>query len=74
MNTTSLYVIGDTGTFTPFETLTSITSGKTIIISTINSKQLVPYSPQVLYYKNIQPINRSGSSINSEAVKLYFNF
>jgi hypothetical protein len=72
MNTSSLYVIGDTLPFNPYETMTSLTSGKTIIISTINTRQLVPNSHQVLYYKNIQPISRSG--IVSEGIKLYFNF
>jgi len=72
MNTTSMYVLGDVGSFTPYESITSLSSGKTIIISTINTKQLVPNSAQILYYKNIQPISRQG--INSEEVKLYFNF
>lgn len=72
MNTTSLYVLGDTGTFQPFETITSITSGKIIVISTINNKDLVPYSSEVFYFKNIEPISRQG--VASEDVKLYFNF
>lgn len=72
MNTTHLYVINDTGEFQPFESVTSLTSGKVIIISTINNKDLVPYSSEVFYYKNIEPIERQG--VASEDVKLYFNF
>jgi hypothetical protein len=72
MNTSSLYVIGETGTFQPFETLVSLTSGKIVIVSNINNKDLVPYSSEVFYYKNLEPISRQG--IASEAVKLYFNF
>ena len=72
MNTSSIYVIGDTGSFQPYETITSLSSGKTVVISTINNKDLVPYSSEVLYFKNIEPINRTG--IRSEDVKLYFNF
>jgi hypothetical protein len=72
MNTSSIYVIGDTGNFLPYETVTSLSSGKTVVISTINNKDLVPYSSEVLYFKNIEPISRTG--IRSEDVKLYFNF
>jgi hypothetical protein len=72
MNTSSIYVIGDTGSFQPYETITSLSSGKTVVISTINNKDLIPYSSEVLYFKNIEPINRTG--IRSEDVKLYFNF
>lgn len=72
MNTSSLYVLGDTGTFQPFETLVSLSSGKVVIVSTINNKDLVPYTSEILYYKNIEPISREG--VASEDVKLYFNF
>jgi len=71
MNTTSLYVVYDSGNFQPYETLTSVDTGKTCIISTINNKDLIPYSAELYYYKNIQEISRTG--INSEEVKLYFN-
>jgi hypothetical protein len=72
MDSSRLFVLSDSGTFQPFETLTSLTSGKTCIISTINNKDLVPYSSNVYYYKNIEPISRTG--VRSEDVKLYFNF
>jgi len=72
MDSSKLYVLEDVGTFQPFETLTSLTTGKTCIITTINNKDLVPYSSTVYYYKNIQPISRTG--VKSEDVKLYFNF
>lgn len=72
MNTTSLYVLNDVGEFQPFETITSVTSGKIIIISTINNKDLISYSPEVFYHKNLEPIDRDG--VASENVKLYFNF
>lgn len=72
MDSTSLYVQYDSGTFQPFETVTSLSSGKTCIISAINNKDLVPYSSTVYYYKNIEPVSRTG--VRSEDVKLYFNF
>lgn len=72
MNSTSMFVYYDSGTFQPFETVVSSTTGKTCIISTINNKDLIPDSATVYYYKNIQPIFRS--DIRSEDVKLYFNF
>lgn len=72
MNTTSIYVLNEVGTFNPYETITSLSSGKTVVISTINNKDLVPYSSEVLYYKNIEPISRTG--IKSEDVKIYFKF
>lgn len=72
MNTSSLYVLGDTGIFQPFETLVSLSTGKIVIIATINNKDLVPYSSEVFYYKNLEPISREG--VASEDVKLYFNF
>jgi hypothetical protein len=72
MNTTSIYVLGDVGQFQPYETLTSLSSGKTVVISTINNKDLKPYSSEVFYFRNIEPISREG--VRSEDVKLYFNF
>lgn len=72
MSANSLYVYYDSGTFQPFETIISTTTGKTCIISTINNKDLVPNSGTVYYYKNIQPIYRT--DIRSEDIKLYFNF
>jgi hypothetical protein len=72
MNTSSIYVLNEVGTFNPYETITSLSSGKTVVISTINNKDLVPYSSEVLYYKNIEPISRTG--IKSEDVKIYFKF
>jgi hypothetical protein len=72
MNTSSLYVIGDTGNFQPFETLVSLSTGKIVIIASINSKDLIPYTSEVFYYKNLEPISRQG--VASEDVKLYFNF
>jgi hypothetical protein len=72
MDSNVLYVLNDQGTFQPFETLISTSTGKTCVISAINTKDLVPFTSQVLYYKNIEPINREG--VNSEEVKLYFNF
>ena len=71
MNTTSMYVLNTVGTFQTYEAVSS-TSGKTCTIAVINSPDLKPYTGQFYYYKNIEPINRSG--ITSEAVKLYFNF
>ena len=72
MDSSKLYVLDDSGTFQSFETLISLSSGKTCVISTINNKDLVPFSSTVYYYKNILPISRTG--VRSEDVKLYFNF
>ena len=70
-NLTSIYVLSDSGIFKPYETLVS-SSGKTCTISTINNKDLIPYSSEIFYYKNIVPVSRS--TVSSEEVKLYFNF
>jgi hypothetical protein len=59
-----------TGTFTAYETITSSTTGVTCTPTTINSRDLIPYSGKVYYYRNLEPINRSGAT--SEQVKLYF--
>ena len=72
MDSSKVYVLYEQGVFQPFETLISTSTGKTCIISSINNKDLVPYSSTVYYYKNIQPINRT--NVRSEDVKLYFNF
>jgi hypothetical protein len=58
------------GTFIPFETITSSTSGITCTPTAINNRDLVPYSGKIYYYRNLEPISRSGAS--SEQVKLYF--
>ena len=72
MNTTSMYVLNSEGTFRSYETIISGDTGKTCTITIINNPELVPYSGEIFYYKNIQPINRA--SITKEQVKLYFNF
>ena len=72
MNTSRMYVLNVVGTFQPYETVLSNDTGKTCTITVINSPDLVPYSGEVFYYKNIQPISRTG--IKAEQVKLYFNF
>ena len=72
MNTTSMYVLNSEGSFRSYETIISGDTGKTCTITIINNPELVPYSGEIFYYKNIQPINRA--SITKEQVKLYFNF
>lgn len=72
MNTSSMYVLNTVGTFQPFETVLSNDTGKTCTITVINISDLVPYSGEIFYYKNIQPIDRT--SITKEQVKLYLNF
>lgn len=71
-NTTHIYVLNEAGTFIAGETVQSLGTGKTAVISSINNKDLVPFSGEIFYYNNIEPINRTG--ITSEEVKLYFNF
>lgn len=71
MDQNVIYVINDSGIFQPYETVISQT-GVTCVISIINNKDLVPFSADVFYYKNIEPISRVG--VRSEDVKLYFNF
>lgn len=72
MNTTSMYVLNTNGAFRSYETILSNDTGKTCTITIINNPELVSYSGEVFYYKNIQPIDRTG--ISSEQVKLYLNF
>ena len=72
MNTSIMYVLGVIGTFQPYETVLSKDTGKTCTITVINISDIVPYSGEIFYYKNIQPIDRTG--ITKEQVKLYLNF
>ena len=72
MNTSSMYVLNTVGTFQPYETILSNDTGKTCTITVINISDIVPYSGEIFYYKNIQPIDRTG--ITKEQVKLYLNF
>jgi hypothetical protein len=72
MNTSSMYVLNTVGNFRSYESVISNDTGKTCTITVINNPELVPYSGEIFYYKNIEPIDRSG--ISKEQVKLYFNF
>lgn len=71
-NDTHLYIKDQLGTFIPGETVQSIDTGKTVVISSINNKDLVSFTGEIFYYNNIEPINRDG--IETEEVKLYFRF
>jgi len=70
MSTTQLYVGFTSGTFLPFETLIGQYTGFTCSINAINSRDLVPLSGKLYYYRNFEPISRIG--LNSEQVKIYF--
>jgi hypothetical protein len=66
-----VYLKETVGTFSPSETLIGDNSAETATVLSINNEDLVPYTADVLYYKNFEPINRQG--ITTEQVKLYFS-
>lgn len=71
MDSTSIYVKNVIGTFQPYETLTGYYTGEIAVVSSINNQDVVPYSAEVFYYKNIEPISRQG--ITTEQIKVYFS-
>jgi hypothetical protein len=71
MDSTTIYVKNVVGSFQPYETLSGYYTGETAIISSINNEDIVPYSAEVFYYKNIEPISRQG--ITTEQIKIYFS-
>lgn len=66
----NVYVTGVVGSFKANETIFEPTYGLTNIISAINNNELVPYSGEIFYYKNIEAITRYTGS--REQVKIYF--
>ena len=71
MNAEKLYLKNVQGVFTPYETVTGFYTGETAIPAAINTSDIVPYSSNIFYYKNIEPISRQG--ITTEQLKLYFS-
>lgn len=72
MSTTTIYVIDTLGEFQLYETVLSDLTGASCVVSSINKEDIIPYSSEVFYYNNIEPIDRTG--ISSEQIKLYFKF
>jgi len=66
-----LYLRDVVGTFTLSEILSGNISAETAGILSINNRDIIPYSADVLYCKNFSPISRQG--ITTEQVKLYFS-
>lgn len=66
----NVYISGVVGLFQPFETIYEPTTGVTNVINAINTNDLVPYSGELFYYKNIEPITRYSGS--REQLKVYF--
>jgi hypothetical protein len=70
MDNTALYLKGVDGDFLPYESVTN-TTGIRVSIANINNSSIKPYSAEVLYYKNMEPISRIG--ITTEQAKIYFS-
>jgi len=71
-NTSYLMVANTTGSFVVNESISGLTSTALGTISELNNIDLQPNSGKVLYYKNIQNIQRTETS--KETVKLYIKF
>ena len=69
--TSRIYLRDIVGTFALSETITGTVSAETAGILSINNRDIIPYSADVLYCKNFSPISRQG--IATEQVKLYFS-
>jgi hypothetical protein len=70
-NGQKIYLRDVVGTFTPSEIISGTISAETAGILSINNRDIIPYSADVLYCKNFSPISRQG--ITTEQVKLYFS-
>lgn len=64
----TLYLTEDHGTFVVGETLTGNTSGASLTINTINKGDILPWSGDVVYIQNIDPISRSDEQ--TETIKI----
>lgn len=71
MDSSTIYLKNINGTFQTYETVTGYYTGEVVVISSINTEDIVPYSADVFYYKNFEPISRQG--ITTEQVKIYFS-
>lgn len=71
MTDTKVFLKDTNGTFVPSDTISGDDSLEIALVLSINNQDIVPYSADVLYYKNFEPINRQG--ITTEQVKLYFS-
>ena len=71
-NTSYLMVANTTGSFVVNESISGLTSTAIGSISELNNIDLQPNSGKVLYYRNIQNIQRTETS--KETVKLYIKF
>lgn len=68
---TRIYLRDMVGTFILSEVITGTVSAETAGVLSINNRDIIPYSADVLYCKNFSPISRQG--ITTEQVKLYFS-
>jgi len=66
----NIYITGIQGNFSQNETIYESLFGTTNIAASINTNELAPYSGEIFYYKNIEPIIRYSGS--REQIKIYF--
>jgi hypothetical protein len=69
---TGIYVTEQEGNFYIANTITGQESGATLVINNIYRGDLVPWSGEVVYIENIEPISRSSSQ--SETIKVVLEF
>lgn len=66
----NIYLTAVKGSFQSFETIYEPSTGVTNIINAINTNDLIPFTGDIFYYKNIEPITRYSGS--REQIKIYF--
>jgi len=71
MDATTMYLKNVDGYFEAYEYVQGVNSGERALITSINNSNIAPYSAEVLYYKNMEPISRVG--ITTEQAKIYFS-
>ena len=67
---TNVYVKNILGTFQLNEAIIEPVFSVSNIIAAINTNDLIPYSGDIFYYKNVEPISRYSGS--KEQIKIYF--
>ena len=72
VNSSVMYLTSEIGTFANGENIVGQTSGTTGVITSINNPDLERYTGEIYYYDNIQPVQRSNTSI--ELVRLVVLF
>jgi hypothetical protein len=60
------------GVINPTERITGATSGASANVTSVKNPDLVPYSGEVIYIENIDPVTRSNTQ--TEQIKIVLKF